>query len=143
VIPGFESSGNLPPGIHEALLDEVRVRYATNLHRRRLFLGLQQVVADLQAAGCRRIYVDGSFVTSKRTPKDFDCCWEPAGVNLDLLPPELSGYVGNRRAAQQARYMGDIFPADSPEDELAANFLGYFQRDKRTGEAKGIIAINL
>jgi ribosome-binding protein aMBF1 (putative translation factor) len=83
------------------------------------------------------------FVTSKRTPKDFDCCWEPADVNLDLLPLALSGYVHNRRAAQQAQYMGDIFPADSPTGAMEMGFLDYFQRDKRTGDAKGIIAINL
>jgi hypothetical protein len=143
VIPGFDPAGNLPPGIHEATLAEVRDRYATNLHRRRLFAGLEQVINDLQIAGCRRLYINGSFVTAVKTPRDFDCCWDPAGVSLDQLPPELGGHVRNRRAAQQARYMGDILPADAPVDALQTGCLEFFQLDKRTRAAKGIIVIAL
>jgi hypothetical protein len=143
VIPEFDAAGNLPPGIHEATLAEVRRRYASNLHRRRLFAGLELAINELQAAGCRRIYINGSFVTAIKTPRDFDCCWDPAGVDLDRLPPELGGHVRSRRAAQQARYMGDILPADAPVDALQTRCLEFFQQDKRTRAAKGIVVIAL
>ena len=143
MIPEFDFTGNLPPGIHPATLDEVRTRYATNLHRRRLFAGLERAISDLRMAGCRRLYLNGSFITAIKTPRDFDCCWDPASVDLARLPPELGGHMRNRRAAQQARYMGDILPADAPVDALQTRCLEFFQQDKRTGAAKGIIVIAL
>ena len=143
MIPEFDPTGNLPPGIHEATLDEVRKRYTSNLHRRRLFAGLEVAINDLRMAGCRRLYINGSFISAIKTPHDFDCCWDPAGVDLARLPPELGGHVRNRRAAQQARYMGDILPADAPVDALQTRCLEFFQQDKRTGAAKGIIVIAL
>ena len=143
MIPEFDAAGNLPPGIHEATLEEVRRRYASNLHRRRLFAGLERAINDLQAAGCRRLYINGSFVTAIKTPHDFDCCWDPDGIDLDHLPPELGGHLRSRRAAQQARYMGDILPADAPVDALQTRCLEFFQQDKHTRAAKGIIVIAL
>jgi hypothetical protein len=129
--------------MYEATLAEVRRRYASNLHRRRLFAGLELAISDLRRAGCRRIYINGSFVTAIKTPHDFDCCWDPADMDLSQLPPELGGHVRNRRAAQQARYMGDILPADAPVDALQTRCLEFFQQDKSTGAAKGIIVIAL
>lgn len=49
--------------------------------RRRLLDGLAEVIALLGAAGCRRIWVNGSFVTAKDEPGDFDACWDTDGVD--------------------------------------------------------------
>ena len=43
---------------------------------RRLLDGLADAVALLTAAGCRRVWLNGSFVTAKDEPGDFDACWE-------------------------------------------------------------------
>jgi hypothetical protein len=42
-------------------------------------------MTQLKAAGCRTIYIDGSFVTSKQKPGDFDACWEDNGVDIKYL----------------------------------------------------------
>jgi phosphoglycolate phosphatase-like HAD superfamily hydrolase len=56
MIPAFDELGLLPPGIHWAAIDEVRNRYALNLHRRRLMEGFEKALAALKAAGCQRIF---------------------------------------------------------------------------------------
>lgn len=47
------------------------------------------------------------------------------------------------RLAQKATYGGEFFPAEVPADAAGTAFLDYFQRDKRTGDPKGIVAIDL
>ena len=117
-------------------------RYAITEHRAELLDGLRQAIASLQAAGCTRVYLDGSFVTGKDVPADFDACWEVTGVDPELLDPELLDFI-NRRAAQKARYGGELFPAQATAEPAGTVFLDYFQRDRHTGEPKGIIALDL
>lgn len=142
MIPSFAPTGNLPPGIHEARWDEFVGRYGFTSQRLTLLAGLKAALDSLRIAGCRRVYVDGSFVTSKTIPGDFDACWEVAGVDPDLLDPVLLTFA-HQRAAQKAKYRGELFPAESAADPFGTRFLAFFQRDKRTGDPKGIVAIDL
>lgn len=96
----------------------------------------------LHAARCQRAYINGSFVTAKEIPGDFDGCWETAGVDPNLLDPILL-ISANRRAAQKAKYGGELFPAETSADPFGTRFLEFFQRDKQTGNPKGIVAIDL
>jgi hypothetical protein len=142
LIPAFDAEGNLPPGIHPASWDEIVIRYAINSRRRRLADGLLDALRSLKHAGCRTAYLDGSFVTAKELPGDFDACWEIAGVNASRLDRALLDF-NNRRAAQKARYGGELFPAETAAEPAGTSFLDYFQRDRDTGQPKGIIAIDL
>ena len=81
-------------------------------------------------------------MTAKLEPQDFDACWDAAGVDPDLLDPALLDF-SNRRAAQKQRFGGEPFPADFAAEPSGTRFLDYFQRDRDTGEPKGIIAIEL
>ena len=91
----------LPAGIHIATLTEIDERFASNPKRRVQFKGLVAALSNLRGAGCRRAFLDGSFVTAKPRPGDFDACWDPTGVNLALLDPVLLNFENNR-AAQKA-----------------------------------------
>jgi hypothetical protein len=142
VIPAFDDGGNLPPGIHDASWDEIVPRYATNTRRRELLDGLLDALRSLKHAGCRTVYLDGSFVTAKELPGDFDACWEIASVDAGRLDRELLDF-SNRRAAQKARYGGELFPAETAAEPAGTTFLDYFQRDRDTDKPKGIIAIDL
>jgi hypothetical protein len=142
MIPAFEPDGNLPPGIHPARWDEIVTRYATNTRRRELTDGLLDALRSLKHAGCRTAYLDGSFVTTKELPGDFDACWEIAGVDAGRLDRELLDF-SDRRAAQKARYGGELFPAETAAEPAGTTFLDYFQRDRDTGQPRGIIAIDL
>lgn len=67
-------------------------------------------MTQLKASKCRTIYIDGSFITSKPKPGDFDVCWEEDGVDtneLNLLAPTLYNFI-LRRTEQKAKYKGEI-----------------------------------
>jgi hypothetical protein len=142
VIPSFDEFGNLPPGIHSATWDEIVERYATNERREQLMDGLRTAIASLHAAGCTRVYLDGSFVTDKEAPGDFDACWEAACVDPDLLDPVLLEFR-DRRAAQNAKFGGELFPAHLVAEPGGSTFVEFFQLDRLTQQRKGIIAIDL
>jgi len=135
----------LPPGIHPATWHDLEQRFGTDQHRRRLLSGVHRVLQALAAAGCSTAYIDGSFVTSKTAPSDYDGAWEMAGVDLQRLEavePVLFDF-SNRRAAQKAKFFGEMFPAEFDEGNTGKAFLEFFQQDKNTGAAKGIVAIDL
>lgn len=104
--------------------------------------GLRSALESLKVAGCRTAYVDGSFVTGKETPNDFDACWEEEGVDPDLLDPVLLIFDPGR-ATQKAKFLGELFPASFISGEEGLSFLDFFQTDRNTGERKGIVAIDL
>jgi uncharacterized protein DUF6932 len=144
MIPDLNESGLLPEGIHWADMNEIQGRYGQNSHRKRLLAGFERALVALRYAGCGLVYLDGSFVTSKEFPVDYDACWEVKGVKLAALDPVFLDF-SNRRAAQKAKYLGEFFPAhfqagSTPPLKL---FLRFFQTDKATGHAKGIIGIRL
>ena len=103
---------------------------------------LRAAVENLKNAGCRIVYLDGSFVTNKSVPNDYDACWEEAGVDPTALDPVLLTFDPGR-ATQKAKYMGELFPASTVVNSIGLSFYEFFQRDKYTGVPKGIIAIDL
>lgn len=142
MIPRLNERGNLPPGIHEADWNEMEARFGGTARRAELLAGLREALLALRDAGCRTAYVDGSFVTAKEEPGDFDGCWAPEGVDLSLLDPVLLDFA-SRRAAQKERYRGELFPADALADpRTRESFLDFLQRD-RAGRPKGIVCIDL
>jgi hypothetical protein len=142
MIPPFEpSTGLLPSGVHEATWEELVARFGSTPGRLRLLAGLKTVLDALRMAGCPRAYIDGSFVTAKAAPADFDACWETDGVDPNRLDPVLLTFDQGRRA-QKAKFGGELFPADWPAEPSGTTFLNFFQRD-RNGEPKGIVAIDL
>ena len=142
MIPSFDERGNLPPGIHSATWDEIVERYATNERREQLLDGLRDAIRSLRAAGCSRVYLDGSFIAEKELPGDFDACWEMDGVDPEMLDPVLLDFT-DLRAAQKARFGGELFPAEVAAESGGIPFIEFFQRDRVTRLPKGIIGINL
>lgn len=132
----------LPPGIHPATLDEVADTFGTNPWRRELFAGLVDVAGQLRAAGCLTIYLDGSFVTNKPRPSDFDGCWDPRGVDEAKVPLVLRDFSSGR-AAQKAAFKGELFPSSLMCRDVGQSFVDFFQMDRFTGKSKGIISISL
>lgn len=142
MIPAFHTDGNLPPGVHWTSWIELASRFGCNLHRRILLRGLEVAIESLRHAGCTVIYVDGSFVTSKGFPRDYDCCWNVDGVDEDLVDPVFF-ILDDGRSAQKAKYLGEWFAASFTEGGSGLTFLEFFQMDKATGNPKGIVALEL
>lgn len=132
----------LPPGVHRASLHEVEAAFATNAWRRELFSGLVDALRRLRLAGCTTVFLDGSYVTGKPRPKDFDACWDPSGVDRRKLDPIFLKFA-NGRADQKSAFKGEFFPASMICADVGQSFIEFFQLDRFTGNRKGIISVSL
>ena len=143
MIPKFSPDGNLPKGVHETTWKQFCKRFGHTSHRSSLIKGLEAALKDLAAAGCRRVYINGSFVTTKEVPGDYDLCWSIDGVIPEKLNQALLDFSPKGRVLMKEKYKGDLFPAEIPEGTSGKLFLYFFQTDKITGELKGIIALDI
>jgi hypothetical protein len=142
MIPAPNTIGELPPGMHTATLAEVEAVFVTTPRRRDLFEGLRRAVQNLSAAGVRRVFIDGSFVTTKADPNDIDGCWEwTEDVHLDQLDPVFLDFTQGRRAMRE-QYGVDFFLATWVEAGSGLTFLDFFQRN-RADDPKGIVQLDL
>ena len=138
MIPPFDEHGNLPPGMHEATWEELFQRFGTTPRRRELLAGLRAALGALAAAGCQRVYLGGSFVTTKDEPLDYDGCWEVFGVDSAVIEDTFLG--GDSPAKQKARYLGSLYPVNALVDLTWEFMLEWFQVD-RNGNRKGLVVL--
>lgn len=74
MIPPFDDSGCLPPGVHPATLSEIDERFGRQSELRRVQMESVRWMVDLALrAGVQRIVLNGSFVTDIMEPNDVDC----------------------------------------------------------------------
>lgn len=137
--------GYLPPGLHQADWQEFTAqftaRFAYNNVRIKQANGLLEAIKLLKQAGCHTVYVDGSYVTDKQFPGDFDACWELDGVKLELLDPVFLRYEFGARA-MTSRFGGQLFPLFSASLIASTDYLSFFSTD-RQNRPKGVIVIDL
>jgi hypothetical protein len=138
--PADSRTGYLPVGIHSAPWAELQQRFAYNAHRVRLMDGLLLALGVLVPAGCREVLLDGSFVTAKTFPGDYDATWSVVGVDVGRLDPVFFDF-SNKRIAMKTKYLGEFWPAQWPAAPGRV-FSEYFQEDKN-GVPKGIIEVDL
>ena len=85
MIPPFNQSGYLPPGIHPATLDEIDSRFGQLSELRRVQMESVRWMVELaNRAGIQRIVLNGSFVTDIIEPNDVDCVLLVAEIPADL-----------------------------------------------------------
>ena len=94
---------------------------------------------NFKEAGCVRLFLDGGYAGENPNPKDYDVCWDHTGVNSGLLDPVFFDFT-EKRKAQREKYGGEYFPmvAKASPREI---YINYFQKDKYTGNPKGIIQL--
>lgn len=140
VIGGFDSHGFLVPGIHDATWEELLEKFGFNEHRTRMLGGLERAMYNLRKAGCRRVYVDGSFVTRKEFPNDYDAVWDNACVDTRRIDGVFKRFDDGCRS-QKLKYGGEFYPESATEAGSNKRFLEYFQ----AGEygPKGIVLIEM
>ncbi len=144
MLPDFDDRGFLPPGEHPATWKEVVERFGGNPTRDRLLIGLERAIILLQQAGCPRIWLDGSFVSNKLEPRDFDGCFDRCDItSLDerLYPP-----FRLQQREQKRDFGGELFPAEAvariESGDVRVSYRRFFQRH-RTGEPKGIVVLEI
>lgn len=142
MIPDFRNDGYLPEGLHLATDAEVTFRFGTlTPRRRRLALRLRRWIELSCAVAARRLFVDGSFVTSKQAPYDVDA--------VVWLPDDLLQRVSNGQL--EAIELETMLLTRHPEEMFAAedrrdwdDWLEFFGRTREAdGRRKGVVEIEL
>lgn len=113
-IPSFRPDRTLPEGKHKANWSEVNRRYGFNGPRKEQLQGLERAILELKSVGCTRIWLNGSFVTKKAVPGDYDCCYDTEGMDMvafRLAYPVLSNVYRNEEQKQIVR--GEFYAADA------------------------------
>jgi predicted nucleotidyltransferase len=74
VLPELTDAGELPPGVHLAGWQELQSRFGGSSPRRVWLSGRLRAVLKLAATNgkLRRVFIWGSYVTAKPSPKDLD-----------------------------------------------------------------------
>jgi hypothetical protein len=144
MIPAFEPNGFLPPGLHSTDLAEIGGRLTWTTTRRGVFSNLSSWVAHMRAAGCEMVFVDGSFVSTKPDPGDFDACYDPRGVDPTRLAPCLLFQSQADIPAAKQLFGGDIRIDYALPPTSILRYVEYFQRDSRVpGLRKGLLKLDL
>jgi len=142
----FLDNGCLPHGIHNMTWEEFYDQFSFSPKRKILLEGLEKTIDVLRQCGCMVIYVDGSFVTNKLEPNDYDACWEGdmeiVVSNLQVIEPVFLDFT-NGRKNQKLKYKGEVFPAEIPADSIGTSYLDFFQQIRFSTDKKGIVAIKL
>jgi hypothetical protein len=72
-MPDLNADGFLPPGTHDAGLEDIAETFGQSATRRALMNNLRRYVAEVRRWPlAQALLVDGSFVTNKQDPNDID-----------------------------------------------------------------------
>ncbi len=144
MIPEFGLDGNLPEGIHTAAASDFFDRFASSSARRR-WLGdrLRELLTLARASGkLERVFVWGSFVTSKESPHDIDLLllMRP-DFEMEEAPQRCRGVF--EHASARMTFQADVFWAKSSiGEETLHHWLEAYQRG-RNFQRRGIIEVVL
>ena len=145
MLPTFNHAGNLPEGIHLATEDEVVVRFATPSARRQWFgEQLRSLLVLAKATGqLARVFLWGSFVTSKEVPNDLDVLLVmSAEFTVEATP--APAHIAFDHVQARLRFQADVFWTKSSLDPQVLHlWLDTYQTGKdftRRGIVEVIVA---
>ena len=142
LIPDFTKDGFLPEGIYLTTWEQFTDRFCYNTTRKILAKYLHIGLLAFKNAGCKEVYVVGSFVTSKLEPSDYEICWNPNGVDTAAIDPLLTFKGDVNHKQQNDKYKGSwVSTALVAQDGRPV--LEWFQQDSRISKTKGIITLQL
>lgn len=141
MIPDFDpATGYLPQGEHAANWSDVIARFAWNTHRQHLVSGLCRLARALRDERCRLFLLDGSFVTRKEFPGDFDACCDYTGMSAIALKRLR---LMTTKEIMKAEYFGEVYAYARPvPSDDRYTFREFFSRDG-DDVPKGLVRLNL
>ena len=149
MIPPFDpDTGALPPGDHQATLEEISKRFGFTPRRRWLLKGLRAAVKAFWAAGIEEVYIDGSFCSEKPDPGDVDGYWvEPDLAAYERIDPYwidfapvLAQQVGKWKWRMWVDHGIEFFIHPAMQATPDEGFPEFFRHD-REGRARGVIQL--
>jgi predicted nucleotidyltransferase len=146
MLPEFNSDGNLPEDIHLATVEEVFLHFVTPSARRQ-WLGeqLRSLLALAKSTGqLARVFLWGSFVTSKEVPNDIDIdvlLVMAADFVLEALPAHCQVLFDHVQA--RLSFHTDVFWTKASIDaEVLQLWLDTYQTDKDF-RRRGIVEVTV
>ncbi len=131
MIPPFDDSGWLPPGVHPATLAEIEDRFGRQSELRRVQMESVRWMVDLAVrAGVQRIVLNGSFVTDTMEPNDVDC--------VLLVPDGFPSSAGAEAELAQGLPFLDMWLVGQADFEELVSIT--FASD-RYGAPKGVVEV--
>ncbi len=146
MIPDFLDTGYLPEGIHEATLVEVVGKLQFSDKRKKLMSGLMTLIECCISCNVNILYLDGSFVSNKLNPVDYDACYDADCVDKkDVLHRALESFLHSDSETQKRYFKGEVYYAHSFSGRgNRQTVLDYFQVCKQDYlMKKGILKIVL
>jgi hypothetical protein len=151
LIPDFdEETGYLPPGIHDASVQEVRDRFTWSGSRRRLFWRFEEVLRQLFDAGVDEVFIGGSFSTGAPAPNDIDAFWTfKTGIDLSKIDPVLlimdahvrDPATGKRVRPMKLKYGVELFVEIGHAPTMSGKPFREFFGHSRDGIARGLVRL--
>lgn len=135
----LNKDGYLPKGIHKATLNEIKQRFGSSSSKRKeLFKGFQSLVQLLRKhkGDIKEFLLNGSFVTNKELPKDFDCILI-VKKDFDFNSPEVKQL---RRSKEL--FNGHILTAIEEDTIECHRLIDFFGHD-RDRKPKGLVGVIL
>lgn len=137
--------GFLPPGVFRTNYHDFALRFGVNDHRQAQLQRLQPMLESLNANGVDRLYVAGSFVTSKTAPKDIDILvhtGSPINTRTSFLLDKLRGIeFGETKTYAKRTYGVDLMVGKASEGTKCEHFKLF--TSNRQDEPIGIIQLIL
>ena len=144
VLPEFTAEGELPPGVHFAEWQEFQSRFCSSSPRRLWLSDRFRTLLELAATNgeLRRVFVWGSFVTSKPAPRDIDILLIMNEVfEVARMPASAQAVFDSVRA--KLLFESDVFWARvSIGDEMLDLWLDTYQVS-RSFRKRGIVEVTL
>jgi hypothetical protein len=146
-LPPLNAHGFLPPGIHDATLEELRESFGTfqeSDRRTKLFARLAELIQAMRTSALfDELLIDGSFVTATPAPNDVDLIAVlKAGHNFERDLP-MSEYSLISRALLRRRFLFDVIVAERSSD-VYKSYVEFFGRIRdRPDLKKGLVRLRL
>lgn len=140
MLPDFDENGNLPPGEYIATLEEITNRFIVPRWKKRRPLTealqdyLTHIDIDILTRNILRIYIDGSYITSKLVPSDIDML---IVLRSDF---DVDNYLWRLRTPERKRQGLDIHVYRENDIGLDRMLTG-FKTDRDKKVPKGIVIL--
>lgn len=142
------NTGLLPVGEHQMDWRRVCELFGTTTHRQNLLELMLEACIILRDAGVPKIWLNGSFVTSKHRPGDYDLSYELNEEIFTSLPDDPFKQKDADRIIR-ARFAGDIkaepmHDGATYHEDLFPNVVGHNHQGQAIhGVKKGIVVLPL
>lgn len=145
MIPEFQQNGFLEEGIYETSFSEMEEKLGFSRKRRKLLSAMKTLITYCKYLQCDVLYIDGSFVSTKISPADYDACWDTTATDKEpIMNAVEQSSLNSDSESQKEEFGGEIYPAfvKAPLNH-GMTILEYFQTIKDGEGKKGIIKLKL